>query len=372
MTLSDAAARIGVSAARVQEWESGEERPSIAQLRKAATVYGRTSAVFYLDRPPPLPAPLHDFRRLAPRSEASAYSPALWLEVRNARRRRQLALDLMAELDEDQTNFTLRARLDDDAERLGARVREALLVDDEQVRRWSDDYMALAGWIRAVENLGILVFQTSGVPVSEMRGFSIAEDRLPVVVLNGKDAATARVFTLFHELTHLMLRKPGLCGEHPHESRARSETDRVEVFCNRVAAAVVLPKDAVECHELVRNRSSATPWTEPQIRSLAFRFHVSPEVVLRRLHSLGRLSWERLQSLAPSLRAPGVRRGGRLLPDQKAVRNNGPAFSRLVLAAYYDEAITGSDVSEYLDVKLKHLDKIERRLFIKPDSENAA
>jgi hypothetical protein len=45
-----------------------------------------------------------------------------------------------------------------------------------------------------------------------------------------------------------------------------------------------------------------------------------------------------------------------------AVRDVGKPFARLVVDAYRSDAITGSDLSEYLGVRLKHLPAIEARL----------
>lgn len=46
-----AARKIGVPDDRVQAWESGAEVPTVAQLRKAAEVYKRSLAVFFLPAP---------------------------------------------------------------------------------------------------------------------------------------------------------------------------------------------------------------------------------------------------------------------------------------------------------------------------------
>ncbi len=66
---------------RLTEWEEGRLRPTVTQLRKAANVYKRPLAVFFLPRPPAQPQPLHDFRRFPDREHAHL-SPELLLEMR--------------------------------------------------------------------------------------------------------------------------------------------------------------------------------------------------------------------------------------------------------------------------------------------------
>lgn len=52
LTQIAAARKIGLPDGRVTAWESGEAVPTIAQLRKAAEVYKRSLAVFFLSEPP--------------------------------------------------------------------------------------------------------------------------------------------------------------------------------------------------------------------------------------------------------------------------------------------------------------------------------
>lgn len=90
-SLDEAAKRIDVTAERLAAWELGDDRPTLAQLRKASDTYARTVASFLLAAPPPsdLPA-VRDFRSLS----TSRISPQLRREMRRAVRRRQVLLDL--------------------------------------------------------------------------------------------------------------------------------------------------------------------------------------------------------------------------------------------------------------------------------------
>ena len=44
------------------------------------------------------------------------------------------------------------------------------------------------------------------------------------------------------------------------------------------------------------------------------------------------------------------------------LRRNGVRYTRTVLNAYYDQLITAADVAGYLQMKLKHLPRIEQEL----------
>ena len=202
-----AARKTQVTEEKLRSWESGESSPSIPQLRKLGKAYKRPLAVFYLPRPPRVFDALHDFRRL-PEEALGTQSPELAFEIRRARARREIALDLYQELvGEEPKEFPGRAALDEDPEAVGLRLRELLGVARAEAPSWRNHYDALNRWRGALEEAGVLVFQAEDVEVSQMRGFSLSEQLFPVVVVNIKDAVTARLFSMLHETAHLMLRE---------------------------------------------------------------------------------------------------------------------------------------------------------------------
>jgi transcriptional regulator with XRE-family HTH domain len=195
LSTDEAARKIGVKPGRLAEWEAGTGRPTVPQIRKAAGVCRRPLAAFFLAAPPARPVPLHDFRRF-PAGTSAEPSAELLRQVRRARRRRTVAVALTRELGREVSEFPLRATVDADAEVVAARARSWLGVVVEEQRRWAGDYDPLNAWIAAFEPRGVLVFQTGDVTLEEMRGFTLDERRLPVIVLNAKDAPRGRIFTL--------------------------------------------------------------------------------------------------------------------------------------------------------------------------------
>lgn len=249
LSLDDAASKMHQSVERLTAWENGEQSPTVSQLRIAASVYKRPIAVFYLPNVPREFDAMKDFRRLS-EGFNSEHSPALQLLIRRTRYRRQIAVDLSNRIGEKAKEFSKRATLLDKPEKLSGEIRTLLNITLDEQFSWKDDYKAINNWINAIENLGILVFQSSDVPIIEMRGFSISEEQFPVIVLNAKDSPRGRIFTLMHELTHLFLRNGGLCDLDESEE-VRSEEQRVEAYCNHVAGAVLVPRNALLQEKLV-------------------------------------------------------------------------------------------------------------------------
>lgn len=362
-----AAKKAQVKTERLASWERGENRPTINQLRKLGNAYKRPIAVFYLPKPPKDFQAMRDFRRL-PGQVAGVETPALRLEIRKAHYRREIALSLFESLGEKPPHFRLTGSIDDNPEDLASRIREALSLTHEEQTSWRQHYKALNGWRRSLERCGVLVFQASGVEVTEMRGFSLADDALPVVVVNVKDHPHGRIFSMLHELAHLSLRREGLCDLVEDASRPPEE-QQIEIFCNRLAGAIAMPADQVLAEPLVQDQENEV-WSDEKLSELSMTFSVSREAMLRRLLTLDRTTREfyqtkRRQFLKEYERSE-KKKEGFAPPDRRAVSAAGPAFVRLVLDSFYQEKITSSDVSDYLEVKLKWMPKIEKSVFDQP------
>jgi Zn-dependent peptidase ImmA (M78 family)/transcriptional regulator with XRE-family HTH domain len=358
LDVEEAARKAGVKPDRLVAWEVGDLRPTIRQLRKLSDTYRRPLAVFFLETLPPDDATPRDFRRFDPRA-AEPLSPALRLAIRDARARRDAALELFDELDERPPEFPLSANLGEDPEQVAERLCATLTSGAPPAG--GDPRVVFNFWRAAAENTGALVFQAEDVEMDEMRGFSVSERPLPAVVVNIKDAYAARSFSLLHELTHVMLNRGGLCIFE--ERGPQTDFQRIEVFCNHVAGAALLPaRLLLREPEVPARRVSGIPETD--VADLAKRYGASREAVLRRLVILNRIPLAFYQrkredyarEYTQHRREP--RGGGFPPPYTMAVATGGPLFTRLVLSAYDEERITASDVAEYLRVRLKHLERV--------------
>jgi Zn-dependent peptidase ImmA (M78 family)/DNA-binding XRE family transcriptional regulator len=364
LDLEAAAKKVGVKPDRLESWERGERRPTIKQLRTLGNIYKRPIAIFYLPEPPVGFQALRDFRRL-PGTIVTTESPALRLQIRRAQDRRELALDLYQVVEGEPPAVPLTAALSDDPEDLAGRIRGLLGVRHEDQIRWSAGHDAFNRWRTALENAGVLVFQATDIEVAEMRGLSIYGEKLPAIVVNIKDSPRGRIFTMLHELAHIVLRLGGMCNFRPEDApTATTDEQRTEVFCNWVAGATLVPRRFLLSEGIVSDKRRDTDWTDADIRDLADRYGASREVLLRRLLINGRISDAFYQTKVDEIRreyAAAAGGGGRGFPPphRVAVSSAGPLFVRLVLSSYYSDQITASDVADFLDVRLKHLGRIE-------------
>lgn len=364
MPLEIAAAKLRIDPQRLNDWETGEDRPTLPQLRKLGVLYRRPLAAFYYPKPPKLPPRLRDLRLLPALADELDWID-LTMEARTARERRAMVLELLRLQDQSPPPFPHRARLNEDPEDVAQRVRGILGVSLEQQTDLKTADRAFAFWRNVVGRVGVLVFQMANVSVKTARGFSIAEFPLPAIVVNRKDTPRARVFTVIHEFLHVMLRIGGVCDMDYRDWRPPTE-QRIEVFCNHVAGAVLVPKEALMSLSVVQQNKTDGDWTDDAVARVAAVFGVSREVVLRRLLILGQVSAALYQQKRDEflkeyekLDKARKQQGGFLPPADDVVSSAGRPYVSLVLNALHNDLITRSDASDYLRVRLKHLPKIQ-------------
>ncbi len=352
MPIEVAAKKAAVKADQLRSWENGGARPSIAQLRKLATIYRRPLAVFYLSEPPARFQPMHDFRRLPLETSTPEDSPKLAFEIRRAYDRREWALELMEGIGESPPAFGTTLTVGSDIEEGGTRLRKALGASLSEGTAWGTGHEAFKQWRLLLEGAGIITFQATELDLHEARGFSISMKPLPVVVTNIKDAPRARIFTLLHELTHVMLDDGGICDLHD---------GGLEAFCNRVAGAALFPKQELLRTEVVRQHRRGDPkWSDLELKDLSHRFGGSREAALVRLLTLGLTTQifynQRRKQFLDEYKTK--QSTGFAPPHVVALSSAGPLFTNLVIESLNREQITASDVSDYLQVRVKHLREV--------------
>src|SRR5579864_7802552 len=258
--------KIGVKVDRVRAWEAGEEKPSIPQLRNYAAATKRPLAVFYLAEPPRSFDALHDFRPGSSAGERPPTSPDLLFEIRRAYDRREWALELMSDLQLSPPAFNVAVQLDENVEVAATRLRTALGTRMESQAQWRADHEAFREWRSLLERAGVLTFQAATIELEEARGFSISLKPMPAVVVNIKDAPRGRIFTMLHEVTHIALNEGGICDLD--DNQRRNASARIEAYCNRVAGAILFPKnELLATQELHNHRSGDMSWSDAEIQS---------------------------------------------------------------------------------------------------------
>ena len=257
----------GVSAVdRLMSLERGENEPTRPTLVKMARQYRRPLITFYLAKPPRRGDRGADFRTLPAErfAETDALIDALAREVRS---RQSMVRALLEEEDEaDRLPFVgcLRDHGSNREETIplvqsATRTLQELLGQDlsaDTYYRQHHPREAFALLRSRIEDAGVFVLlkgnlgsHHSALEVDVFRGFAIADDVAPFIVINDQDSIPAWSFTLLHEVVHLMLGQTGISGANPGTS--------IEKLCNRAAAEWLLPARTVKQIEVHRHLNIA-------------------------------------------------------------------------------------------------------------------
>jgi Zn-dependent peptidase ImmA (M78 family) len=195
---------------------------------------------------------------------------------------------------------------------------------------------------------------------------SLSEFPLPIILLNPRDPAVARTFTLMHELVHIALRASGVCNI-VEEYHRPPEEQALEVYCNAVAGAALVPAEILNQLPIVRARPGVIEWSDDEIDAIKREFGVSRFVVLRRLQELGRATREyyarRHADWLADFHAIPDRQDAIVPPHRMAISSCGRAFSKLVVRALHENVITLSDAADFLGTKAKNIGAVEGEVF---------
>lgn len=159
--------------------------------------------------------------------------------------------------------------------------------------------------------------------------------------------------------------------------------DKIEIFCNQIAAEILLPKRILEKDRIVQ-KINGNNFKDQDIKALSKKYKVSPEVIVRRLISIEKLSddsiskknkWNNYigsnyksktvkENIEPVKKAKKTKLDiKKTNPNvSKALKRNGLFFTEKVFEAYDEKLITSSDLSEYLGEKLHVINEIHNKI----------
>lgn len=270
-------------------WVAGEARPTFKQLQHFAAATHTPLGFLLLPQPPVEAMPLPDFRTVADRG-APAASVNLLDMVYTCEARQDWYRNYQLTNGEEPLAFVGSFTLDQPVAEAADTLRALLQWNADARRAAGNTAGAVAALREAAEVVGVLVMISGIVGANthrvldpdEFRGFALSDPLAPLVFVNGADTKAAQVFTIVHELAHLLLGSSAISDTEPQSVN----TFPVERWCNAVAAEVLMPADEFAV-QLGRPRP-----TIEELEGLATRFRVSTLAVLRRMRDTGRLDGE--------------------------------------------------------------------------------
>lgn len=280
-------------------WENGEASPTYNQLVMVAKKTYAPIGYFYLSEPPgaeSLPIPDH---RTAGVKNPGKPSLELLVTIRTCQRRQNWYRDYSVAEGDRPRSFVGSARLSEDPAAVGRRIRKKLALDDAGTARVRNP--SLKAMVQKAEDVGLLVM-ISGYAGSdtkrkldpeEFQGFALADKHAPVVFVNGAAAKAELTSALAHELAHIWLGASALSHFSPLDTKQHKE----EAWCNKVAAELLVPMDALRLSVGNDVPPGNAASLDKLIPALSRKFRVSPLVSVQRLRDGNYITKEMFRSI---------------------------------------------------------------------------
>ena len=357
--LEEASKKLKVTKEQIISWESQGANMTASEIRKLSKVYKRSATVFLLKTVPKSQEP-PKFRRFS--LEDVMLSKETLMAMRKAQETQIATIELLGDIDNLLLN-TL-SNLKPDASVIANKAIASLGVTNELRFSSKNTKEQLQKWKRLLETKNIMVLEHS-FPMIDARAFAIYNKSIPVIILNGRDTDNGKVFSLFHELGHLVLKQSELDVEMTLDY---SKTFTDELFCNQVSANILVPNEML--------KQATTPnnyYGESQVKELAKKFKVSTSVIWRKLYDNKLISiaqYNKIRSklstfesymVEKSKKKFGANRNTHLY---KKIKNMGELYIGATLEAFNTNRISHYEVLDYLGIQSVALPRLQRILFI--------
>ncbi len=352
---TELAAKAGINGDIFLSMLNGEKGLTFIQLRKIADFLNR-GVLFFLEPGTVTAEQVHtpQFRTIAnQKPQLSAETKSL---IERVEKQREVYLSIREDLGEKKDSCFEPPTFSSKTAAGAAQVTRQWLGLTEK-----NDFTS---YRLAVENKGVLVFRSSGykgqwqIPKdAAVCGFSLYDAVCPIIVIR-KASDSRQVFTLMHELGHVLLHKSSFIDEDADLFSYQGKEQEANAF----AGHLLVPKsflDQIDDSYRPNDVSEFDAWL------VRFRndWNVSGEVILRRLKDSGRLQesvydkycdWKKQQKFQKK------EGGSRKYRYREPNHIFGKQFVRTVLDALHERKITLAKASTYLDnLKIADVHKLE-------------
>lgn len=361
LTIDEVTIKLKKSSEVIEAWENGLDSPSYAQLEKLAyDVYKRPMAVFFFPHPPKEDDTKKSFRTI-PEAEFNRLPSTLIRQIRKARVKQENLYELCDGVNpsSEQLLNDLKGVVGHGLKELAAAIREYLDISLSKQKSWDTIETALETWREAFEDSGVFVFKEA-FRNDDFSGFCLYDRVFPLIIINNSMAKTRQIFTLFHELGHLLFETSGIDKLNDDFVNILPEQERdVEILCNRLAAEILVPSDDFDLS------ARGIRVDEASVAKLAVIYNVSREVILRKLLDRGTVSESTYKELTTKWIEEAKKKleskgGGNYYNTQIAYL--GDKYLEIAFNAYYRKTINDMQLADYLNVKIDNLNSLELSL----------
>lgn len=270
-----------------REWEGGKLQPTVKQVEEFAKAVYVPEMYLYLPDPPEEEVDIPDFRTVGDRDKGQdRLSPNLIDTIESCELRQSWFREEYAEeAGLKPLGFVGSATAEVPTDVAAASIRSELQLDISELKQQRSVEAAFSILLSKADAAGILVmidgrvdnYSRRMLDPQEFRGFALSDSLAPLIFINSRDAKTAQVFTLAHEMAHIWLGVSALSDVIP----LNGEPNKAERWCYDVASELLVPQEDLRGEFRKGNDLQA------EISRLVRKYKVNSLVIVRRLHETG-------------------------------------------------------------------------------------
>lgn len=355
---NQASEKTGVTSKRLTQLEEGKKQITLDELKEFSKAYKRTIATLLL-KEPPKEKPLPPDRRTINSKDLGNFHEKSIMAVRKARALSQSYIELKKEMGIEIPKMNFFANINEKPQTIASKLRKLLNLDE--LREIKNINHALEAYIEKVESLGIAVFQLS-LTQDRLRGFSITDESIPIIgIKRGGEPTTAKIFSLFHELGHIILNEGGLCD------LSEKTTIEIEKWCNAFSGEAIIPSSQLLQINVVEEQRQAGNkiWAKKELIELGNYFHAGPLAILRSLLENKLTTAAYYNEKHQVWNKPSFGRSknpeGRNIAKE-TIKEKGRTYISLAFSAFDQNRIDLKDLSDFLGIKLSYIPRTRQLL----------
>lgn len=345
---------------KYKNWENGTDYPTYAKLRKISDVFHKPSALFFFPVPPQIKSPKGDLRTL-PDTVVNRLSRNVILQLEKAKVYQLSLIELYGERD---SVFLHRNEFPDGVDALCDFFRKKLEFPIAAQKARKSTKVVFEIYREKFYDIGIYVFKDS-FKDNAISGLCVKDNRFPVIVINNSMSFARQIFTLFHELYHLVSDTSGaeIIRDDFFSMLDEGQSD-IERNCDSFANSFLVPLADFK-QELKKS-----PIDEKRIEELAQLYSVSREAIMYKLLTMGKITnndYSQLKEVfyGEAIRTQGKKEGKKSGGNYYSTKLSylGNQYTGEVFRQYFSGKISGVKAGEMLQSKVDHLPRLESAFF---------
>lgn len=233
---------------QLDKWLEGEVKPTYNQLVNLSKFLRVPFGYLLLEEPVKEDIPLLDFRTV---DTEAIYKPSRELidTIQDMEMKQAWYREQMVEAENDPLRFVgiVKDINNISVIKMVNDIRHIFQLDDDWYTIATSTYPTFSVLRDQLSKFGIIVMQNGTalnnshrpLNLNEFRAFTLVDEYAPLIFINTLDSNSGKTFSLLHELVHLIIGRPSLYNDDV--SNRHKYSNKIEVFCNKVAAELIAP-----------------------------------------------------------------------------------------------------------------------------------